>query len=182
MIPLRAEVGDPPGKLRLLQQSCHVLIARVAAPLIPDLQKPARLAHGANHGLCPVQRIRHHLLAVHVQSRLKAGDRLLGMYEVGRGHQHRIEPLLAIEHLAVVFVFVHLVLIEFEVVLRRPPAVLPNVANGAEAKPRNSHGRGQEHAPLLACTEQGYFQDVVLRGRCARRIGELQHTGTGHKS
>ncbi len=104
-VPLAVDRRDPPEQLRFVQQLLAAEdVVRIAAALVADLEELARLAGGLDHSAGPFQRVGHLLLAVDVQPGVQAGDRMLGVPAVRRGHDHGVQALLLLEHLAVIFV------------------------------------------------------------------------------
>ena len=79
-------------------------IAWIAAPLLTDLEELASFASRLNHAAGSIDGVRHRGLTVDVQPHFQARDRLLGVTEIGRRDQHRMEILLLFEHLTVVHV------------------------------------------------------------------------------
>ena len=88
-----------------------VFIPRIAPALMTDLKQLARLLCGLSYLLRPFQRVRHLLLAIHVQTGLHTSHRMWRVPEIGRRNYHRIKVLFRSEHLLVVHVLVMLMLI-----------------------------------------------------------------------
>ena len=166
-VPLPVDRHDAAEQLRLAEQVVvRVLVARVAAALVADLQQLAGLAGGEHHRARALERVRHLLLAVHVLAGLQAVDRVLRVPEVGRRDHDRVELLLLVEHLPVVFVAVHVVL---ELLQRVDDALLvvlgPDVAHGAEAQPGDAQHRVGQHLALRAGAEQRDVDLLQVLGR-----------------
>ena len=170
-VPLAVHGHDPPEELRLLEQlQVAVQVARVAAPLVPDLEQPSRLAGGEHHAASALQGVRHLLLAVDVLAGAETVDSVWRVPEVGRRDDDRVDVRLLVEHLAVVFVSPDLVL-ELPEDVDGPLLVVlrPHVAHGPESEARDPEHRVEQHLPLGAGPENG---DVDL-GDVLRRVGRL---------
>ena len=91
---------------------------------------------------------------------------MLCVPEVGRRDDHRVELFLLVEHLAVILVAVRLVLEPLEAVDDALLVVFgPDVADGAEAEPRDpEHGVGQ-HLPLRTGAEERDVDHLQVCGR-----------------
>ena len=167
-VPLAVHGHDPPEELRLPEQLLvAVQVARVAAPLVPDLEELPRLPGREHHAPGALQGVRHLLLAVDVLAGLQAVDGVRGVPEVGRRDDDRVEVLLLVEHLPVVFVPVDLELELLEGVHDPLLVVLrPDVAHRPEAQAGDPEHGVEQHLPLGPRAEEG---DVdlgdVLRGR-----------------
>ncbi len=164
-VPLAVDGDDAPEQLRLPEQLLvAVQVARVAAALVADLQELARLPGGEHHAPRALQRVRHLLLAVDVLAGLQAVHGVLRVPEVGSGDDDRVELLLLVEHLPVVFVPVH---VELELPQGVDHALLvvllPDVAHGAEAQAGDAQHGVQQHLSLRPRAEQRHVD--LARGR-----------------
>ena len=138
-----------------------------------DLEKLAGLAGRHDHAARALERVRHLLLAVHVFAGLQAIDRVLRVPEVRSRDDHRVELFLLVEHLAVVFVGVRIVLEALEAVDDAFLVVLsPHVADRPEAQARNAQHRVGQHLALGSRTEEGDI-DLLQAGRGCRRRGDF---------
>ena len=144
-------------------------VARVRAALVADLEELAGLALRHHHAAGAVERVRHLLLAVHVLAGFQAVNRVLRVPEVGRGDDDRVELFLLVEHLAVVFVAVGLLLEPLEGVDDAPLVVFsPDVAHRTEAQARDAEHRLHQHLALCASADQRDVDrlEVGRGGRC----------------
>ena len=79
-------------------------ITRIAPALMTDLQQLAGLAHRLHHGARALDRIAHHLFAVHIQAGLEACVGHRRMPEIGRGDNHRLKIFFLRQQVLVIFV------------------------------------------------------------------------------
>jgi hypothetical protein len=102
-----------------------------------------------------------------VLARLETVHGVGGVPEVGGGDDDRVEILLLVEHLAVVFVAVDVELVFLEDSDRSLLVVLrPDVTHRPEAEPRDPQHGIEENLPLGSRPEEGHvhLRDVVGRG------------------
>ena len=109
----------------------------IAAELLTDLEELFGLAGGLGHPASAFECAGHWGFAINVQTGLKAGDSLFGMAEVGSGDKDSVEVLFAREHILIIDIGVHIVLIVMKDFYGPPEAVFfPNITDGPEANAR----------------------------------------------
>ena len=156
-VPLPVDGHDAAEQLGLGQQLLVAMdVARVRAALVADLEEFAGFALGKHHAAGALERVRHLLFAVHVLAGLQARNRVRRVPEIGRRDDDRVELFLLVEHLAVVFVAVGLLLEPLEGVDDAPLVVIgPDVTHRAEAQARDAKHRLHQHLALSPGAEQG---------------------------
>ncbi len=171
-IPLAIDRGHATEDIGLFEQLVVAMeIARIASALVTDLQELARPLRSLDHLLGLGQFVGHFLLAVDVQAGFHTGDGMLGVPEVGRRDDHRVDiALLLVQHLFVVDVRVVLVTISFQ----QPRNALlivgfPDVTDRLETDAWNLQARFHQDLSLGTGTQQGYVDIIRLR---ATGLGE----------
>ena len=177
-IPLAVDRRHPAEHLGFAEDLVVAMqIPRIAAPLVADLQELAGFLLTLDHLPGLRQIVGHLLLAVDVESGLHAGDGVLGVPEVGRRDDDRVDvALLLVEHLFVVDIGVVLVPVAIQQARYALLVVsLPNVADSLELDVRDLEAGFHQDLPLGAGAEQGHV-DVLLAaagcGKHPRRKGQ----------
>lgn len=171
--PVGARRPVPPsaGRNHTAQKTGHpdqlvlaVHVARVASPLLTDLQQPFGLTRDPHHVGRTFDRVRHRRFAIHMKARLQARGRLLGMGEIGRRYEHGIQVILLPEHVTIVDIATGLMTVSVEQANDALEAqVLPDIAHRREA---NSHvaphlqAGAQQHLPLGPRAKQGHVEGL----------------------
>ncbi len=157
-VPLAVDRRHAAEKLGFLDQLVVAMeVPRVAAALVADLEELARLLLGLDHLPGLGQIVGHLLLAVDVQAGFHAGDGMLGVPEVGRRDDHRVDlALLLVEHLFVIGVGVALLSVAAQQVGHALLVVgFPDVADGLELDVRNLAAGFHQDLSLGPGPEQG---------------------------
>ncbi len=181
-IPLTVDRDDPAQQLRFSQKLLiAVNVARIAAPLVADLQELACLARRLDHLACPGHRTGHLLLAVDVQTCVETTERMPRVPEVRRRDNHCVEVLLAGEHIFIINVCPG----RMAVVLKNPFGTLetvrlPDVTDRLEPYTADMQTGIHQGIPLRSGAQKSHV-DVVwlaLTGRLGHESWHQRETCT----
>ena len=174
-VPFAGDVRDPAEEAIAGDDFIlRVLVARIAAALVAQLEKLLGFAGGNHHGAGAFHGVGHEFLAVNVLAGLVCGDGVFGVLEVGRRDNHGVEILHGGEQLAVVLERLRIVTELLQDVLCVVAVDGPDIANGFEADTGDFQRSIDQNAALFTAADDGH---VNLIG--SRAVGTAGDVGSG---
>ncbi len=163
-IPLPLRCRQAAAKLRLMQQTVQrEKIARVAAPLMTDLQQFSGCAHGLHHRARPLDRVAHHFLAVHMQAGLQAGIRHGRVTEIRRSDHDRLQVLFLGQQVLIVLVGADFIAELLQVARALVAVVIPDIADRHKPDALNIQKGFEQNLAFLAITDEGNVEGIQRR-------------------
>lgn len=129
-----------------------------------DLAELAGFIHRFDHRTRALEAVGHHFLAIDILAGLQGHDRVRGVPEIRRGHDHGVEILLLLEHVARVDVAFRIVTeAGADAAVGGTHAIFHDVADGGVAKAGNVDHRIENDFVLFAAADEAHI-DHVRRG------------------